>query len=108
MATAKAPLVPPQPAKRANDPRKSVNANSDEQATDSSDTIEVAPVLHKVRARLQEDTVDMVVAVIPQEFKLMDVGHQPTEYKAGTRNIPRAHAEHWYAIANGVKIHAAD
>lgn len=47
---------------------------------------------------------DKVPVEVPQAFGLM-LTHNHTEfYKAGAYLMPRAHAEHWYAKAAGVKI----
>lgn len=47
---------------------------------------------------------DKVPVEVPMAFGLM-LDHNHTEfYKAGAYLMPRAHAEHWYAKAAGVKI----
>lgn len=46
-----------------------------------------------------------VTAIIPKNFNLTLDDMTVVNYKAGTRDIPVEHAEHWYAKANGVKIY---
>lgn len=47
---------------------------------------------------------DEVLATIPKAFKLTDDDHNPHTYPVGTYMMPRDHAMHWYAKANGVKL----
>jgi hypothetical protein len=51
------------------------------------------------------EEVEMVTAVVPSEFSLTDGHHVQVKYMAGTQEMPRKHAEHWYAVANGVTIY---
>lgn len=48
--------------------------------------------------------LDKVPVEVPQAFGLMLSHHHTEFYKAGAYLMPRAHAEHWYAKAAGVKI----
>jgi len=47
---------------------------------------------------------DTVMANVPKAFKLRLDHHKLIEYKPGAQRMPRAHAEHWYAEANGVTV----
>lgn len=63
-----------------------------------------APVIDvPVVAPAQIDS-SKVTVVIPKSFNLTLDDRTVVAYKAGTQNIPREHAEHWYAKANGVTI----
>lgn len=53
----------------------------------------------------QTEDDDMVTAVVPKAFKLTLDDHKHVEYEAGTQDMPRAHAEHWFAVAMGVEIY---
>jgi len=48
---------------------------------------------------------DIVTAVVPKNFNLTDNQHRLFEYEAGVIDMPRSHAEHWFAVAQGVSIH---
>ena len=51
---------------------------------------------------------DMVTVVVPKDFKLM-VDHNTTHlFKAGVQEMERWIAEHWYAVANGVKVYVKE
>lgn len=47
---------------------------------------------------------DIVRVNCPNEFRLTLDDHSQVHYLAGTARMPRAHAEAWYAINNGVEI----
>lgn len=50
------------------------------------------------------DHSDTVTVHVPKAFRLtLDAGHM-IDVHAGTREMPREHAEHFYAVANGVTI----
>ena len=51
------------------------------------------------------DDDDMVTAIIPTSFQLTLDNHQHVKYEAGTQDMPRDHAEHWFAVAMGVEIY---
>ncbi len=51
---------------------------------------------------------DTVIAVVPKDFNLRISSHEILSLKAGVHNMPREQAEHWYSVANGVKIHNAE
>lgn len=46
----------------------------------------------------------MVIAQVPTPFRLTMDNHQEIAYEAGAILMPKAHAEHWYAKANGVRV----
>lgn len=48
---------------------------------------------------------DLVDVVVPNPFRLVGQDHRARNYAAGTYPMPRAHAEHWFSKANGVKIY---
>lgn len=53
----------------------------------------------------EEDLSVMVKVDIPHNFKLTDDGHISHPYAKGTGiSMPKAHAEHFYSIANGVTL----
>lgn len=57
------------------------------------------PVQH-----IEVDESDVVTAHVPKGFNLtLDSGHT-IRINAGTQEMPREHAEHYYAKANGVTI----
>ena len=47
---------------------------------------------------------DIVKVNCPNSFNLTMPDHSLVHYAAGTLKMPREHAEHWYAINNGVEI----
>jgi hypothetical protein len=51
------------------------------------------------------DDDDMVTAIIPKSFQLTLDNHAHVSYEAGTQDMPREHAEHWFAVAMGVEIY---
>lgn len=50
------------------------------------------------------DAEPKVTVDVPRDFNLTDDGHLVTSYKAGRQKMPRSHAEHFYAKANGVRV----
>lgn len=48
---------------------------------------------------------DVVTTIVPKTFQLTGNDHRVVAYEAGIIDMPRAHAEHWYAKAQGVEIH---
>ena len=52
--------------------------------------------------KAKEEKEELVSVFIPKDFKLTIDHSTVIDYKAGPRMIPKDHAEHWYAIANGV------
>lgn len=62
----------------------------------------VRPTTSASVVNLHED--DEVLCTIPKSFTLTDDDHKPHPYKPGTYNMPREHAMHWYAKANGVTV----
>lgn len=47
---------------------------------------------------------DIVMASVPKGFRLTLDTYREVVYEAGAQQMPRSHAEHWYAKANGVKV----
>ena len=54
-------------------------------------------------AEVTELPAPEVLVTVPKAFKLLDDDHKPHVYPEGTYNMLLEHAEHWYAVANGVK-----
>lgn len=51
---------------------------------------------------------DSITVVVPKPFILnADDGKQHT-YQAGTQEMPRSHAEHWWSVANGVAVYTKE
>jgi len=50
------------------------------------------------------DKRDMVTAIVPRQFRLTDDAFREHIYEVGIQEMPRAHAEHKYSVANGVTI----
>jgi hypothetical protein len=53
-----------------------------------------------------EASSEMVTVAIPKQFNLTQDDGTTVVYKVGVADMPRDHAEHWYAVAHGVTIHA--
>jgi len=51
------------------------------------------------------DEVEMVTAIVPKAFHLTLDHHRSVTYEPGTQDMPRDHAEHWFAKAHGVEIY---
>lgn len=50
---------------------------------------------------------DSVIAVVPRAINICFNHDEGTvSYLPGTQEMPRAHATHWHAVANGVTIYA--
>lgn len=47
---------------------------------------------------------DVVAVNCPNSFNLTLPDYSSVHYAAGTLKMPREHAEHWYAVNNGVEI----
>lgn len=50
-------------------------------------------------------TEELVTAIVPKSFKLTLDDHTQVQYHAGTQDMPRSHAEHWFSGAMGVEIY---
>lgn len=48
---------------------------------------------------------DLITVHVPAAFIITQDDHVQVSYQVGTQDMPRAHAEHWYAQAVGVKVH---
>lgn len=57
-----------------------------------------------VRRRSTKKDVEMVSATVPRAFTLTTDDGKQHRYEMGVQDIPRAHAEHAYAAANGVEL----
>jgi hypothetical protein len=55
------------------------------------------------RAKLASDE-EVEVEPTTKHFQMLDDNHQMHVYPVGTTRMPKEHAEHWYAEANGVVI----
>lgn len=58
-----------------------------------------------VQATLEGEVLDMVTVVSPRKFILRLDNHRVIEVREGAQEMERAHAAHWYAVANGVKLY---
>lgn len=56
-----------------------------------------------ITEKVEDD--DMVTAIVPKAFQLTLDNHERVAYEPGTMDMPRAHAEHWFAVAMGVEIY---
>lgn len=45
-----------------------------------------------------------VLVLVPNAFTLTDDDHVKHNYTTATRRMPRRHAEHWFAQAQGVQV----
>lgn len=61
-----------------------------------------APADDEVKPRKRKE--EMVTCTIPQGFQLTLDDGTTVDIKAGTDELPRSHAEHWYSKAHGVEI----
>ena len=57
-----------------------------------------------VKRRPSAKDVEMVSVTVPRAFILNDDGGVKHNYGPGVQDMPRSHAEHYYAAANGVEI----
>lgn len=46
-----------------------------------------------------------VIALVPKHLRLSLDDGNVVDYPAGTQDMPRSHAEHWFSIGQGVTIH---
>jgi len=77
-------------------------AGNDESA--ESQSIKDA-AFNSTQEQTEFDDEDMVTAIIPTAFQLTLDNHAHVKYEAGTQDMPREHAEHWFAVAMGVEIY---
>ena len=48
---------------------------------------------------------DLITVTVPVKFHLTLDTHDVVQYQPGVQEMPRTHAEHWYAKANGVVVY---
>lgn len=66
-----------------------------------------ATAQERARKEAQEDC-EVITVTVPRRFVLTDNnGHEHT-YEVGIQEMPRHHAEHWYAKNHGVEEASAD
>lgn len=53
------------------------------------------------KARVEEE----VTVVVPRPYTLTTGPGTAVSYEAGTQEMPKSHAEHWYSRAHGVEIY---
>lgn len=82
------------PAVKANTPDDSAESQAIKNAAFNSTT-----------EQTEVEDEDMVTAIVPTSFQLTLDDHAHVKYEAGTQDMPRAHAEHWFAVAMGVEIY---
>lgn len=67
-------------------------------------------VFEEVEAKVAEvietvvDKVEMVIVSVPKAFKLRIDNFKLLEFKPGIQKVEKSIADHWYALANGMKI----
>lgn len=64
----------------------------------------VTETVAKPSKAASDDTIYVTVTV-PKAFKLRTTHDHIVDYAAGICEMPVEHAEHWYAVANGVTIY---
>lgn len=47
---------------------------------------------------------ELVMATVVKPFRLTLDNYREVVYEPGVQEMPRSHADHWYAKANGVKL----
>lgn len=87
--------------KLATAPAAKANTGDD---TGESQSIKDA-AFNSTQEQTEFDDEDMVTAIIPTAFQLTLDNHAHAKYEAGTQDMPREHAEHWFAVAMGVEIY---
>lgn len=75
------------------------------EAKAKADAEAAAKAAEAAKAKAEAEQLDMVDAVIPKTFKLVLQDGSEKVYVDGTYPMPRAHAEHWFAKAHGVKLY---
>jgi hypothetical protein len=66
---------------------------------------EKAEALEDEEAEDEKKEANLVVVNVPKKFSLRLDNDVILHFVAGVQDMDRAHAEHWYSKANGVKIH---
>ena len=95
-AAPRAPAVDPRGTLPEHDPRNGVR-----EPTKDDDEDLVRP---RSKVRVVEEPVDEDVTVtVPKAF-ILNHGKGETHYETGIYEMPRSHAEHWYAKHHGVEI----
>lgn len=89
-----APVIPQVPAA---DPRLTA---ADKPVTDPINLALIAPKAKPEPVSKR----DMVTVIVPKAFRLTDDAFREHAYDVGIQEMPRAHAEHNYSVANGVTI----
>lgn len=75
----------------------------DKPETDPINQQLVKPSFDPVKAAERDEAdKDTVTAIISKAFRLTDDGHRETHYDVGIVDMPRSHADHWYAKSMGV------
>lgn len=86
---------------------KFVPAKAKDESSRVRKTVDPTTIANRSMAGYKGEPIgdeEQVEVDIPHAFKLTDDGHVTHDYSAGHHSIPRSHAEHPYAIANGVKL----
>jgi hypothetical protein len=68
----------------------------------NEDTINAESAAAQLRA-LDAAESPLVSVIVPKAFNYTADDHSLISYEAGIYDMPRAHAEHWYSKAMGVK-----
>ena len=71
---------------------------------DKPEFAEINQQLVKPKPKIDRSDERKVNVMVPKTFRLTDNDHSEHLYNAGFQKMPRAHAEHWFAVTNGVTI----
>ena len=95
-----------QTKKSGSQPRKQLATPPVDRKDDSGESQSIKDAaFNSTQEQTEFDDDDMVTAIIPTAFQLTLDNHHHVKYEAGTQDMPRAHAEHWFAVAMGVEIY---
>ena len=64
----------------------------------------IAPVVEEGAQKILP-AANTVTVTVPKAYKLRVDDHTEILVKAGVQEMPLAHAEHWYSVANGVTVY---
>ena len=71
----------------------------------ASEAAKLGPMSADEAAKQAEEAgEEMVMATVTKAFRLTLDSYREVVYEPGVQEMPRSHAEHWYAKANGVKL----
>lgn len=94
-------------AKLAATAKAKADAEAAAKASELAGYTATAATAAAVAERERKAKLDLVTVVVPKQFKLTLDNHEVIAYRDGTYEMPRSHANHWYAKASGVTIYEA-